>query len=198
MGIGRHVWGLALTAIACGCGGEIDGSSSVVTGDGKLHTIPDVYGPSATASSGPAGDWTLDQIDAFNEGTSTLLSFLAGGQLGVTSLSSTIDYDDEKGDRVVRTVTTLWAGPKHGQLCQIANRWRMLDEHRLGLLFTCADGVGREAIFRFPLGSSFSPPDTQNKRGRSYLLILDAFGAEPGPAFMDAVGRERFGIVEAE
>lgn len=179
MGIDRRAWAAVFTAIACGCGGEIDGSTTVVAGDGKPHVIADVYGPSAPRSTAPAGDWTLYELDDARGLVGTLLHFLAGGQLGVTSIDSKTITDDERGDREVPVVPTAWVGPKGARHdCTIANRWRMVDDHHLGVLFTCDDGLGREAVFGFPASSPPFPPPPDSSG--MFELTFDSLGGEVG------------------
>ena len=150
-----------------------------MTADGKPHLIADVYGASSNARAAPLGDWTLYEVDSFEDTSRMLLHFLADGHLDATALDSKKVYDDVHGDRLVPNVTVIAAGHRSGiRSCAIANRWRVVDDLRLGILFTCDDGLGREAVFSLPGPVASLPlPSTPNS-DMGYELTLETVGGE--------------------
>jgi hypothetical protein len=194
MSIDRHAWLAVWAGLASGCGGEVDGSSTVVTEDGKPHVIADVYGASSSHTDGPLGDWTLGELDVAADSNITLLHFLPDGQLVVTSIDETKVYDDIHGDRFVPTVAEIWGGPKGARWkCEIANRWRMIDSQRIGILFTCDDRLGREAVFRIDASGAIFPPPTTRNSDRRYPLTLEMTGGDRGP-MGDTPGSQIYGF----
>jgi hypothetical protein len=67
-----------------------------------------------------------------------------------------------------------------GATCEIANRWRSVEPHRLGILFTCDDGLAREAVFWFPawVPSALSKAEASNAALR-FDLVLETVGGAP-------------------
>ena len=180
MTIERSAWrawlaAAASAAIACGCSGALDGSSSVITDDGEPHAIADVYGASSDASAGLVGEWTLIKLDAYNGVTETRLHFLADGHLDMIPSETIGGSDETQGDTAPPSAPFLY-GPRVS--CDIAGRWRMIDMDRLGILLTCSDRLNREAVFGFPGSIPSFPPNGSND-GRQFELTLDTVGREP-------------------
>jgi hypothetical protein len=69
--------------------------------------------------------------------------------------------------------------------CEIGNRWRAVDGDPLpmvftiGILFTCDDGLAREAVFRVPDGAASSPPPNGGDDVAYFGVVLLSVAGKP-------------------